>query len=81
MKNMAETYAVGGIRSDEGTGVKFWLDTLKSRLWLTLVTYVLYMTLYLLTDEVMREFYLGGHSLLDYVLDVGTMLVCIFLFV
>ena len=81
MKNMAETYAVGGIRSDEGTGVKFWLDTLKSRLWLTLVTYVLYMTLYLLTDEVIREFYLGGHSLLDYVLDVGTMLVCIFLFV
>lgn len=61
--------------------MKFWFDTLKIRLLLTLVTYILYMLLYLLTDEQARSFYFGGHPFWGYVLDVVTTLVCIFLFV
>ena len=30
--------------------MKFWFDTLRSRLLLTLITYVLYTLLYILTD-------------------------------
>ena len=38
----------------------FWLDTKKSRLVLSLITYALYMLLYIATDEQMREFYSGA---------------------
>ena len=61
--------------------MKFWFDTFKSRLLLTLITYVLYMLLYFLTDEQMREFYLGRYPFWNYAVDVATTLVCIFLFV
>ncbi len=59
----------------------FWLDTKKSRLVLSLITYALYMLLYIATDEQMREFYSGGYPAWGYVLDVVTTFVCIFLFV
>lgn len=40
--------------------MKFWFDTLRSRLLLTLITYVLYTLLYILIDEQARDFYLSG---------------------
>ena len=61
--------------------MKFWFDTLRSRLLLTFITYVLYMLLYFLTDEVMRDFYLEKHPVWDYVVDILTTLVCVFFFV
>ena len=54
--------------------MKFWFDTLRSRLLLTFITYVLYMLLYFLTDEVMRDFYLEKHPVWDYVVDILTTL-------
>ncbi len=57
--------------------MKFWFDTLRSRLLLTFITYVLYMLL----DEVMRDFYLEKHPVWDYVVDILTTLVCVFFFV
>ena len=61
--------------------MKFWFDTLRSRLLLTFITYVLYMLIYFLTDEVMRDFYLEKHPVWDYVVDILTTLVCVFFFV
>lgn len=61
--------------------MKFWFDTFRSRLLLTLVCYVLYMLLYLLTDEQMRDFYSGGYPLRQYALDTATTLFSLFLFV
>lgn len=62
--------------------MKFWFDTLRSRLLLTLITYVLYTLLYILTDEQARDFYLSGdYPAWGYAFDVVTTLVCIFFFV
>lgn len=61
--------------------MKFWFDTFKGRLLLTAVTYVIYMMLYILTDQQSREFYFGGAPFMEYVLDAAITLVCIFLFV
>lgn len=48
---------------------------------LSLITYALYMLLYIVTDEQAREFYFGGYPLWGYVVDAATTFVCIFLFV
>lgn len=40
--------------------MKFWFDTLRSRLLLTLVTYALYLLLYIATDSVARDYYLAA---------------------
>lgn len=62
--------------------MKFWFDTLRSRLLLTLVTYALYLLLYIATDSVARDYYLGGgYPAWGYVIDIVTTLVMIFLFV
>lgn len=62
--------------------MNFWFDTLRSRLLLTLITYVLYTLLYILTDEQARDFYLSGdYPAWGYAFDVVTTLVCIFFFV
>lgn len=58
--------------------MKFWFDTLRSRLLLTLVTYALYLLLYIATDSVARDYYLGGgYSAWGYVIDIVTTLVMI----
>lgn len=51
--------------------MKFWFDTFKGRLLLTAVTYVIYMMLYILTDQQSREFYFGGAPFMEYVLDAA----------
>ena len=57
------------------------MDTKKSRLVPSLITYALYMLLYIVTDEQAREFYFGGYPLWGYVVDAATTFVCIFIFV
>ncbi|CCY66059.1 unknown [Prevotella sp. CAG:1124] len=53
--------------------MKFWFDTLRSRLLLTLVTYALYLLLYIATDSVARDYYLGGgYPAWGYVIDIVT---------
>ena len=61
--------------------MKLWFDSIKNRLLLTLITYVFYMLLYLLTDETMRAFYMDKHPLWVYILDISVTLFGCFLFV
>lgn len=62
--------------------MKFWFDTFKSRLWLTLITYALFMLLCILIDNQAREFYLfERHPVWYYVIDVLSTLMCAYLFV
>ena len=61
--------------------MKLWFDSIKNRLLLTLITYVFYMLLYLLTDETMRAFYMDKHPLWVYILDISVTLLGCFLFV